>query len=106
MDSWLTLWGMTTTRPRRPTPSARRSTISPFDALRATLDAASARLESRLNQLDLILDVPISDDPRAELALLRRCVLIIRDAVAEFRSTLAAGSENAPILPGPSGAAG
>ena len=58
---------MTTTRPRRPTPSTRRRTISPFDALRATLDAASARLESRLNQLDLILDVPISNDPRAEL---------------------------------------
>ena len=97
---------MTITRPRRPTPSTRRSTISPFDALRATLDAASARLERQFNQLDLILDVPISDDPRAELALLRRCVVIIRDALAEFRSTLAAGSENAPIVPGRAGFAG
>lgn len=102
----MTLWGMTATRPRRPTPSTRRSTISPLDALRATLDAASARLEIRLNQLDLILDVPISDDPRAELDLLRRCVLIIRDALAEFRFTLAADSENAPVLPGRSGVAG
>ncbi len=102
----MTLWGMTTTRPRRPTPSARRSTISPFDALRATLDAASARLESRLNQLDLILDVPISNDPRAELALLRRYFRCLLDTIAEIVPVLAAGSENAPVLPGRSGVAG
>ena len=95
----MTHWGMTTTRPRRPTPSARRSTISPFDALRATLDTASARLESRLNQLDLSLDVPISNDPRAELALLRRCVQGLLHAIAGVVPVLAAGSENTPDLP-------
>ena len=97
---------MTTTRPRRPTPSTRRRTISPFDALRATLDAASACLESRLNQLDLILDVPISDDPRAELALLRRCFRCLLDTIAEIVPVLAAGSENTPDLPRRAGFAG
>jgi len=106
VDSWLTLWGMTTTRPRRPTPYARRSTISPFDAVRATLDTASARMESQFTQLALTLDDPEGPDPVADLALLRRRVRDLLDAVSVGIPKPSAGPDDAQVSPGPSGSAG